>query len=494
MTQPASKKIFLNAASAVLQVVTVGLMYFFLYKYLIKQIGVKQLGVWSLVVSSTSIANMANFGITSGLVKFVAEFVAKEKVDELKKLIFTALISILMFFSIFVSIAYLLLHFFIDKIIDKQYINLAIAMLPYALFCLVINEVSGVFTSVLEGIQKNYIKNFIYINTSIIFLISTFFFVPIYGLMGVVYAQLIQSLIILLASFFISKKYIDGFSLFIWHWDKTIFKSLISYGSKFQLVSLLQILYEPTTKVLLSKFGGLQVVGFYEMASRFISQIRAVINSANQVMIPVVAQAAQKSINDVMALYKLAMSLTLLVAVPIISAVVVFSIYVCNFWIGHYEPNFILPLTLLSISTFFNVMCGPAYYSSLGEGKLSLLVFVHILMAVTNVLLGLILGKLFGGTGVVWAWMLTLLFGSLILTIKYQQKIKFRIKNVFLQNDYLLMSVGLFISVSLAIINNKLFNINCTLNIYIVFLFFIVCFVPVLLMNNNVKTIFKRFK
>lgn len=494
MTLPNNKKIFLNAASAILQVVTVGLMYFFLYKFLIKQIGVKKLGVWSLVVSGTSVANMANFGITSGLVKFVAEYIAKEKVNDLKKLIYTALISILVFFSGFVSIAYLLLYFFIGKIIDAPYINLAISMLPFALFCLVINEVSGVFTSVLEGMQKNYLRNFIYIGTSIIFLIVTFLVVPIYGLMGVVYAQLIQSLILLITAFFISKKHIHGFSLFIWHWDKAIFKSLISYGSKFQLVSLLQILYEPTTKVLLSKFGGLQFVGFYEMASRLISQIRAVINSANQVMIPVVAQAAQKGVGDVKVLYKLTMSITLLVAVPIISAVIAFSVLVCNFWIGHYEANFILPLTLLSISTFFNVMCGPAYYSSLGEGKLNLLIFIHVLMAITNVLLGIILGKFFGSTGVVWAWVATLLLGSITLTIKYQQKIQFKIKNIFTRNDYLLISLGLFISTVLAIVNNKLFNINYLVNNYIVLLLLIICFVPVLFMNNNVKTIFKSFK
>jgi hypothetical protein len=49
------------------------ILYFLLYKYLLDKLGIKLLGVWSLILSFSSIANLANIGITSGLVKFVAE-------------------------------------------------------------------------------------------------------------------------------------------------------------------------------------------------------------------------------------------------------------------------------------------------------------------------------------------------------------------------------------------------------------------------------------
>lgn len=433
------KIVILNASSAVVQVVTTGFLYFFLYKFLIAQLGVKQLGIWSLVVSSTSIANLANFGITSSLVKFVAEYTFKQKKDELNKLIFTALVSIIGFFTVLILIIYIALYFFLEKFIDPTFTNLAIRILPYSLLCLFINEVSGVFTSVLEGIQKNYLKNIIYIITSIIFLAMTYLLVPTYGLLGVVYAQVLQSILIFIIVFIVSQRFLSNTSFFVWNWDKIIFKSLISYGSKFQLVSIIQILYEPTTKVLLSKFGGLQFVGFYEMASRLVSQIRAMINSANQIMIPIVAQAAETGTNDVKDLYKKTISITLIITVPVISALVIFSGFICKFWVGYYEETFMFSIQILSLATFFNVMCAPAYFSCLGEGKLRLLIWVHISIAVLNIMLGNLLGNFWFGKGVIVAWAISLIGGSVLLVLVYQKNRFIRFHDILHKRQLLLL-------------------------------------------------------
>ena len=69
-----NNKILINASTTVAQAVITGLIYYFLYKFLLSKVGIRELGVWSLVVSSSSIASMANFGITSGLVKFIADY------------------------------------------------------------------------------------------------------------------------------------------------------------------------------------------------------------------------------------------------------------------------------------------------------------------------------------------------------------------------------------------------------------------------------------
>lgn len=101
-----SKKLTINAVSAVVQVIFTALLYFFLYKYLLKSIGVEQLGVWSLILSFSSIANLANMGLTSGLVKFVAEYILEDDKSKLGKLIFTSILSMSILF-IFLSLVIL---------------------------------------------------------------------------------------------------------------------------------------------------------------------------------------------------------------------------------------------------------------------------------------------------------------------------------------------------------------------------------------------------
>lgn len=484
------KKILLNAVSAALQVIVVGLMYFFLYKFLINRLGPSQLGVWALVISTSSIANFANFGITSGLVKFVADFKEKGKIEQMHKLIFTAFVSIVMFFALLILLGYLFVDLIIHKIIDKQYVNLAMHLLPYSLLCIFINEVGGVYTSILEGFQKNYLRNIIYITSSMVFLGLTYLLVPKYGLMGVTYSQVVQSVLIFISALFTGSSLIKNFSLIKWNWDKVIFKQLISYGSKFQIVSLFQMLYEPATKALLTHFGGLSAVGYYEMASRLVNQARALIVNANQVMIPVVAQASHKGMDEVRKLYVRTMSVTLFINAPLICALIGFSGFISLFWIGHIEAGFIFPLIVLSVAMFFNIMCGPAYYSSLGQGKLNLLVSVHLLMAVLNIILGLTLGYFFRGEGVIVSWGITFAVGSILLIIFYQRDNIIKFIHVFSKSDIFLMLIAMIYAI-ISLFLDHLFEYT-TLMFVLTLSVFIAIFIPVTLLNDNLKIFLRK--
>ena len=249
------KKLTINATSAMIQVAFTAFIYFFLYKYLLNSLGVKQLGVWSLILSFSSIANLANLGLTSGLVKFVADYIAEKKNEKFGKLILTSIISLALLFS-GVSLAILLgAKYFLHYVIDKQYIAIAFSILPLSLSSLCINAISGVFTSVLEGFQKNYLRNFIYIFSGIVMFVATILLTPVFQLKGVAMAQLLQSFFILISALVLMIK-ISPFNRFhYWKWSNRSFKELFNYGYKFQIVSICQLLYEPTTKMLLSKYG-----------------------------------------------------------------------------------------------------------------------------------------------------------------------------------------------------------------------------------------------
>jgi O-antigen/teichoic acid export membrane protein len=240
--------------------------------------------------------------------------------------------------------------------------------------------------------------------------------------------------------------------------------------------------------MLLTSFGGLSAVGYYEMASRLINQVRALIVNANQVMIPVVAQASHSGMDAVVKLYQRTMSVTLLVNVPAICAVISFSSFISVIWIGHIEPAFIFPLVILSVTIFFNIMCGPAYYSSLGQGKLNLLVYVHVFMAALNIILGWILGKLFGGHGVVLAWGLTFTLGSLALIIYFQRDMLIGFTRVFSKADWTLLFTAIIFTVFAVFI-----NVNYTkTKVIITLLTFAVVFIPLLWSNDNAKAIFRK--
>jgi O-antigen/teichoic acid export membrane protein len=285
-----SKKISKNIFSSVAQVIVVGLVYLFLYKFLLKVVGVEHLGVWSIILATTSVANLANFGITSGLVKFIADYNSRNLHDKIPKLIFTSFLLIAVFFIVLISIFFLFSKLFLPYFIEPKYLSIATEILPYSLICLFINSLGGIFTSTLEGFQRNYVRNYIIVFSSIILLLASYYLVPIYKLKGVAIAQIIQAVILLIFSFISLKKIVKQKIFNRWLWDKEIFRELLNFGLKFQVISIFQMLNEPITKALISKFGGLAMLGYYEMAARLVNQIRALIVNANQVMVPVIIE------------------------------------------------------------------------------------------------------------------------------------------------------------------------------------------------------------
>lgn len=489
-----SKKLTINAISAVIQVVFTALLYFFLYKYLLATIGIEQLGVWSLILSFSSIANLANLGMTSGLVKFVAEYLLEDDKSKLGKLIFTSILSMSVLFLVLSLIILAGAQFFLGYIIDEKFLSVALEILPYSLASLCVNAIGGVFTSVLEGHQKNYIRNFIYIISGAVMFGGTLLLTPRYNLKGVAISQLLQSVFIFVTAWAFIIKINPDNRLIYWRWSSKSFKELFNYGYKFQLVSISQLLYEPATKLLLSKYGGLALLGHYEMATKAVNQFRALLTNANQVVVPVVAEKAKIGgesflknfyikMNRILLLFNLPLSTILIITTPFISIL----------WLGNLNDNFMFSMLVLSIATFINIMCGPAYFSSMGEGKLNILVIVHIGMAVLNILLGVLLGSFGGGYGTIIAWAIALSLGSLVVTFNYNKTIGLNLLEVFQKQELKLFIVSIIIIFTNFLVYQIKNNENQLMAI-IVCVISLFLYLPIVFKNENIRQIISSIK
>lgn len=425
-----NKKVLLNVVSSGVQVALIGIVYFLLYRFLIKQLSIEILGVWSVVLATSSLANLANFGIATSVVRYVALYNSEKDFEKIKRLVFTASLFLL---GLFLTLSLIILPFaglLLRAIIDKKYVGVALEILPYSLVCLIINSVAGVYASVLDGLQKNYIRNIIFTVSSVLLLLGSYYWASRLGLKGVAFAQVLQSLFSLLACLILVIKII-GFNPLQFSWDKLIFRDIFSYGMKFQFLSLTAMLQEPITKSLMAKFGGLAFTGYYEMANRLINQIRGVIVNAVQSLLPVMVDLSQKDNDKHENLYVNTMIIVGLVSLIFLVFLLCISNSISLFWIGHIEPVFIVALMFLAISVFTNLLCSPAYFSNIADGKLRNPVFSQLIMAIINTIAGYALGYFFGGFGVLLGWVLAVCTGSIYLTYLYQQINNIPIDQVF---------------------------------------------------------------
>lgn len=482
-------KITFNAFSAILQVVVVGIVYLILYKFILVQIGIKLLGVWSLIIASTSVASIANFGISSSIVKFVSAYYARKREDLIINLVFTAFIFILITYTVISILLYFFGTHFLHFAIEEEYIDIAISILPVSLIALIINALSGVFNSAIDGIQKNYVKSYIVTLSSIVILFLSFFFTPIYGLLGLVYAQIFQSIFVLLLSAFYCKKLFKFEFDFRWHWDTALFKEIFNYGIKVQVSSILEMTADPIIKFLLSKFGGLTIVGYYEMATRLVLQIRGIVVSANQVIIPVISESKENNPGNINVVYKKVFSFVLYLNIILTTIILVSAPVVSLIWIGYYESIFVNILLLSSAAFFFNISSTPAYFNYMGEGRLNNIILSISIGFSTNIVLGYLLGSYIGGIGVVIAANIGLVLNSTLLLNAYHKFKKMKILDLVSKCDLKLILSSVVFIISSNYIFHSINNNRSTYTEIIIYTLCLLIFIYYTIINQTSKTL-----
>lgn len=474
------RQILINAIMSVIQIVVIGVVLFILYGFLLNTIGVEQLGIWSLVLATTSVTQIANLGLSGSVVKFVAKYIARRENENVSGVIQTASISVGVFVALVLMIGYPIAKWILGLVILAESLPSALAILPYAFLALLIMIVTSIFQAGLDGHQRIDIRSVLLMGGALLHLFLCFMLAPRYGLMGIAYARVVQNITILLSSWFFLKKYLPSLPIFPYKWNKSLFKEIIGYGINFQVISVTTMLYDPITKTLLSKFGGLSMVGYYEMASKMIHQFRALIVSANQVLVPAIADLKEKAPEKIQSIYLSSYQLLFYLALPLYSLIIISMAIISELWIGHYEGIFVIFGTLLAIGWFLNTLNAPAYFANLGTGELRWNVTSHIVIALLNVGLGFLLGFFYGGMGVVVAWVISLALGGSIIYLSYHIRHKIPLSELLPKTSKLIIVTCLIGTISILIIQNKLdySHNSIALNGIMILVFLMVLFIP----------------
>lgn len=406
---------------AVMQVFAIAATLFALYYFLMRVLGAEKIGLWSLVLATTSAAHLGGLGMTGGVVKFVSRYIALNERRTAAACVETAAVSVFVLIAIFIVLLYPALAWILKSVLPAENIASGIDLLPYSLVSFLIAAVAGVFSSGLDGLQRIDIRSFLASGCAVIHLLFAFVLVPRYGLMGLAYAQVIQSIALLIGAWYFLHKILPELSRLLCKWNKALFQEMFVYGLNFQVTSFVQMLFDPVTKVLIGMYGGLAAISYFEMSNRLIVQCRSLVVAANQVLVPVIATKYETERSEVRKIYASSVRLVAYLTLPMYSAIIAAAPIVSEVWVGRKEPLFVIFTAILSVGWFVNNLAAPAYFGNLGSGHLRWNTASHVVIGLLNLSLGILLGYNFGAVGIVAGFALALIFGSGLLLFKYQE-------------------------------------------------------------------------
>lgn len=459
-----------NILFSIGQIIGTSIMLFIFYRKATLQLGKESFGTWALVMGISSLANVGNLGLAGGLVKYTAEFYILKKFNDIRDSLNFSVLFVALFFFIICAIIYFFKVPIINFVINKPNARLvANSIIPYSLISLFLNGISLLFFSVIDGINKGFIKNIFNFLSTLIFVSFALILIDNYSINGIVYAQIFQSLFFLISSILSVILSIPGYTIFKFKWKKDLFKKIFTYSINLQGLGLITLLYEPLVKGILSKYSGLTAVSYYEIANKVIQQSKAFINLSVVNLIPKIsALQATKDEYTSKKMYYFASELGTFVSILIFSGLVGFTPIFSKFSFGTLETDFYFIFIVLIIANLINSLSIPAFYFASAEGYLKILIFGNVIILATLVISTAIL-KLIVINSMILAWGLALSLGSIYFIQAYQ-----KIKN--LNNHWLLNRKNLILFLFSSIISSILFilsirdsNIILVISVYIIF-------------------------
>lgn len=390
-----------NALFSVAEVLLNGLGLFFIYKNVVSTLGVSLLGVWSLVLATTAFGRLADVGISAGLARFVAREQAKGEAGSPQSYIETGMLSVASIMGVLTLVAYWPIYFALGIALHDQQLALAREIIPYALLTFWLLNINAVTAAALLGLHRADLRSISNICGMLVQVAASLALVKGFQLKGLAWAQTAQYVVAIALSWTFVVRVGRTVPVLPTHFQRGLFKELLGFGTKLQIGTIANLLFEPTTKIIIGHIAGTAVLGLYELAYRMVYQVRGVAITALQNLVPAFANLKETDPAALGALFRKTCRMAALVGAPIMGAVMLGAPLVSLIWIGTYNPDFVRLTALLSLCWAVNILAAPAYFLGMGTGEVNVNVGGQVVTGVLSPVLGLGLGLAFGAYGAV---------------------------------------------------------------------------------------------
>ena len=426
-----------NVCSAAGQTVVQIVVLFFLYRYLIGRLGIEQLGVWGVVLATTSVARIGELGLSGSVTKFVSTHRSQGNDRAAREGLQTAAISLAAILAVLLPTLYVALVPVLPHLLPATAVGDARAVLPYAFASMWLTAIAGVCLGGLDGCLRSDLRALLVILTTLTFMALALLTVPTYGLIGLAVSQVAQGSILTVLGWLAIRQVMRPMPALPVEWSAVRFREMIGYGMNIQVMAVVMLFFEPTTKLLFARYGGLASAGYFELAQQLVMRARALVVESNRVVVPVVA-AMERSGAETRRFYFLNVRYLMFLLTPLFAGLAAFVPAISELCVGRYEPQFVIMALALVVAWYINSLSAPAYFAYLGEGKLRWVTTSHVALGVGNAALGLVLGPAFGWPGVVTAFVMSLTIGSLVPVWTYHREHHLRLPQILTRSDLML--------------------------------------------------------
>jgi O-antigen/teichoic acid export membrane protein len=347
------------------------------YKQINVKSGQEHLGIWALILTIYTIGQISNLNFSSGLIRYVPEYLIAGDNKKVIKMFGTTKSSILIISPPLLLVIYILSVHYAKGLLNSNNLIIFSRSIIWVLTAILFNNFFSAYTCLFDGFQKFYTRCMIQISGWMIFLLTSIYFFGEYGLEGVGIAMFIQSIWQLIFAIIIVKKVLKLKKIYYFCFDNEAFKIVASFGIKFQTIGILSSLTDPIIKYFITQKLGLSGVANYEIANKITSQLRSLLISSNQVLIPKLIQVNSTAKFD--NFFRENIKRTTFFSVSLGFLTLLLTPFLIYYITKKIDYELFVYVVIFNIGGVFNMITSLHYFSCIAFDKLRSLINMHLL-------------------------------------------------------------------------------------------------------------------
>ena len=433
---------------------------FIMTPLILHKIGVAGYGTWAVFLAINGLTSLADLGLVGTLSKFVAEYYARRDFPALARVLGSGLsLFLLLDFVIGITLwgasprlAGMLFH---GSTVPRMEL---VVLLRCFLIVIAANILSQLFASVTTGLQRLDLTHMMSAaNVVLGAVLGGVLLLRGWGLRGLVYGYIGSGILTVASYLIIVRRLLPQVALNPLRFDRTEAGKMFGFSLRLYVTQAAVAVHNQVEKVFLAILIGVGPVGWYDIASDVALKVRGAIGL---ILSPVMPAASElNALGDktrMKELYYRTHKYLALFGVPVVCYAAAVSNRFVELWLGTNLKMIALPLSILLIVNFFNLVTGPGFLIFAGSGYMKPGVQSAVLGIVLNVILSLGLIYEFGFAGAVLGTSLSLILASGYFMAMFHRRTRYSVSRV-LQEGYLkpIICSGLALLALLAIRSTK---------------------------------------
>jgi O-antigen/teichoic acid export membrane protein len=355
-------------------------------------LGYDRYGVWLVLTTVLSFAQLGNLGISKAVMKLVAEEYGRGDIEGIQRCVTTAL-SLLFISGMFVLAVILVLKNQIIGAFNLTGENAALisSLLPYigclSIYVFIVQALNAVPSGLGRIDLANYIQS---LGRIVTVTVATILLYSGRGIESLLIGNAFSYVFIHVASFICIRRIVRIRILRLKNLDARRGRSILRFGGAVIGGSLMNMMLSPFNKLMLSRYAGVSAIPIYEIAYRGGMEVRGLVEAGLRALMPEIsrigANMTREAKERIVAINKQSMKLIFLAGASLFCFVFIIAGVLLKVWLG---DKFVdtLPYTLriMLVATFVSLVGVPAYYTHMGQGRVHHCLISHFILSLINV-------------------------------------------------------------------------------------------------------------